>query len=108
MTLINCTPHAIVLCGRPLLASGVVSRVTEHASHIDDLDWLGGTVPLDAVLYGEVVDLPDPRPFTYYIVSRPVAEAVPHRLDVVFLTDFERDAGGQVVGARRLGRKRVG
>jgi hypothetical protein len=55
-----------------------------------------------------VVDLPDPRPFTYYIVSRPVAEAVPHRLDVVFLTDFERDAGGQVVGARRLGRKRVG
>ena len=50
--------------------------------------------------------LPDPDPLgaIAYVVSRMVAEAVPHRGDLYFPMDVVRDEQGQILYARSLGR----
>lgn len=51
---------------------------------------------------GPVEGLPEPEDGIVYIVSRIVAEAVPHRRDVVAPGEAVRDSAGRIVGARGL------
>ena len=46
----------------------------------------------------EIVNLPEPKPGTYYIVSKMVAQACPEREDLIFPGTVVRDAEDHVVG----------
>lgn len=46
----------------------------------------------------EIVNLPEPKPDTYYIVSKIVAQAWPAREDFIFPGTVVRDADGHIVG----------
>lgn len=46
----------------------------------------------------EVVNLPDPKPGTYYIVSKMLAQACPERKDLIFPGTVVRNESGDVVG----------
>ena len=46
----------------------------------------------------DIVNLPDPKPGTYYIVSKRLAQACPKRKDLIFPGTVVRDADGHIVG----------
>jgi hypothetical protein len=46
----------------------------------------------------EIVNLPEPKPDTYYIVSKMVAQACPEREDLILPGTLVRDADGHVIG----------
>jgi hypothetical protein len=46
----------------------------------------------------EIVNLPEPKPDTCYIVSKILAQACPEREDLIFPGTVVRDADGHVVG----------
>ena len=46
----------------------------------------------------DIVNLPDPKPGTYYIVSKRLAQACPERKDLIFPRTVVRDADGHIVG----------
>lgn len=46
----------------------------------------------------EIVNLPEPKPGTYYIVSKMVAQAWPAREDLIFPGTLVRNESGDVVG----------
>jgi hypothetical protein len=46
----------------------------------------------------EIVNLPEPKPDTCYIVSKILAQACPEREDLIFPGTLVHDADGHVVG----------
>ena len=46
----------------------------------------------------DVVNLPDPKPGTFYIVSKMLAQACPERKDLIFPGTLVRNESGDVVG----------
>lgn len=113
MTLVNLTPHAIVLRDPTgtehfISPSGEVARVTSTPGVCTD-ELIGyGCVPVySAPAWGEVEGLPDQKAGTIYIVSALVAARVPERMDVVCPGTGPndgaiRDAAGRVVAVTRL------
>jgi len=106
--LINLTPHAVTLWREqdPALTippDGRFARLDE--------EWVPGCpllvgdveVPIAAVTYRGVEDLPEPQAGVAFVVSRVLAAAVPDRRDLYFPADEVRDASGRVIGCRRLG-----
>lgn len=115
-----------VLCTLP--PSGVVARVaTERIQigslhihgpccpvssphHGDDSDCdldpeMGcADIPIYRTVYGEVTGLPDPEPWTYYLVSLVVRQACPDRADLLSPGELVRGSDGQPVGCRGLTR----
>lgn len=82
LKLINLTPHDIVFTdGTVIPTSGMVARVS--VSQIDDGDING--IPVKKQVFGDIVDLPDSRDNTIYIVSAIVLNAAKAigRTDVV-------------------------
>ena len=115
--LINLTPHPVHLlpigAGKPRVfpprprEDGGPARVAEQTVPAGNIQVaFDPQFPIVAVSYGEVTGLPDPDPLggTAYVVSRMVAEAAPHRGDLYFPMDVVRDAQGQIMYARSLGR----
>lgn len=106
----NLTPHAVVLLtvdGDPVTirSAGPAPRVQIHREIGGTISTASGTFHVRrTVRTSDVTDLPVQRPQVVLIVSRIVAEACPHRDDLVFPDDAIRDAGGTIVGARALGR----
>lgn len=90
MDYVNLTPHTVRLnSGREYPPSGQVARV--NATH-EVSAWLSdgpngpvsmGVVPIYRAAFGQVEGLPEPVPFTMYIVSGMVAAACRDREDVV-------------------------
>jgi hypothetical protein len=113
--LVNLTPHPVMFFGDEgekcaIEPSGVVVRVSEN-SQVSGLltirDQLNGhdvEVEVVNVMTSGVEGLPDSVAGTLYVVSRIVAEACPHRSDLVFPVDLVRREDGSIVGCRRLGR----
>ena len=118
-TLVNLTPHAIVLrdadgADHVVPPSGTVARVTAHPGALSDI---GLPVPVASrTMYGAVEGLPvdrvgawDCRPEVLYIVSALVGAAVSHqkRDDVVCPGTGPndgaiRDEAGRIVAVTRL------
>lgn len=103
--IINLTPHLITLINahggtRVIPSDGRVPRVAATRNVVDQV----AGVPVVEVTTGAVEGLPDPAPGTVLIVSRMVAEAAPHRRDLVAPDELVRDDAGVVVGCRQLGR----
>ncbi len=104
--IINLTPHEINLLTPEgelkIPPSGVTARVSVERKKIGDVFIDGKFIPVYKNKFGLVENLPDPEPYTLYIVSAIVAQAVPNRFDVVVPDDFVRDEQGRIIGARAL------
>lgn len=106
---INLTPHTVVVCdahrGNDVLVEfkpdprGPV-RLEEKTALRASVP-LAGTpfaVPIRRREFAQPTGLPDPEPGVLFIVSSVVADAVPHRRDLVSPGGFIRDAHGRVIG----------
>jgi hypothetical protein len=119
--IINCTPHTLDVYAPdvpsvvdperhiPILRiapSGTVARLSEAV--VGDLPLAPRTgaeaVPITRVEYGHTVGLPDVKPKTWYVVSLPLALALPGRPDLLVSWRQVRNSAGTVVGCRGLAR----
>lgn len=99
--IINLTPHTINVVGdvkADFPASGTVARVSTTTTKAYTVNGIA----VNAVAFGDVVDLPVSTPNTVYIVSRLVKNAVPSRTDVVCPGSLVRDDKGIPVGCDGL------
>lgn len=107
-TVVNCTPHAIMLhAGEKIISvppSGTVARVAVEKVVSDTIFLEGVPVTVWGTRLGEIQDLPEYRSNVYLIVSRTILEAVKKTSrgdgDLVCPDDLVRDAEGRVIGAR--------
>ena len=91
---VNLTEHDINIDNCSVLSpSGDVARVSSE-SYIDRVVSSNvGDVPIFAVKFGEVINLPEPQDNVCYIVSRMVAAAVPERDDLYVPFNLHRENG---------------
>lgn len=109
MNIVNLTPHPLNLMPEgsdgptvTIPPSGIVARCTVDRVQVNAVAVDGITIPVNRTQFGAVTGLPDPQPYTIYIVSAIVAQAVPNRPDVFIVDDTVRNGQGQVIGARAL------
>lgn len=116
----NLTPHPIVVHEITFQPSGVIARATEAATVADPIrlsipdpagaptDRVSFDVPTSTTRYTGLVDLPDPEPGVYLIVSMvvpPVALARGRWTgDLLVPGQQVRDSSGRIVGCRSLDR----
>jgi hypothetical protein len=108
--LVNLTPHTIHLLtanGSPIAEIPATPQPARCAEHTTRTGWLQVNhhpVPLLQTAYGAVTGLPEPQPDTWYLVSRPVADATPERDDLLVTADILRSQDGIAIGCRALTR----
>jgi len=102
MTLINLTPHEVVLCGIKIPASGQQARVAMTRQQTGTLEINGTAVPIYRTVLGTVTGLPEAAEGIGYIVSAMVRSAAPERRDLYSPADLQRDATGAVIGCGSL------
>lgn len=115
---INCTPHDVLIYGATscMLQDGRPYIREEGKEHPEPLRVYPAAkeparVILEHKLVGavdgiliyrwfteDIVNLPEPKPGTFYIVSKKVAQACPERKDLIFHGTVVRDADGHIVG----------
>lgn len=127
----NLTPHAVVVHEITFAPSGTIARATEEATDAEpilirvpdpgtslDPGGRSGTyaapnesviaVPTTTTRYTGLVDLPDPEPGVYLIVSMVVAQVAAARGrwtgDLLVPGQQMRDSAGRIVGCRSLAR----
>lgn len=111
--LVNLTPHVVRLIGDDasveLAPAGPPARLVLLPDQHDGFVRVGPlAVPLKrTAASSEVTGLPDPRSGALFIVARVVAEALPHRDDLVYPHDAVRDSAGVVIGCRSLARPAI-
>lgn len=105
MTLLNLTPHAVVLhrddgTTETVRPSGTVARVSQVATRVGTV----AGVPVVTTRPGPVTGLPafEADDGAGYIVSALVRLALPDRIDLFSPADLVRDASGAVIGCRSL------
>lgn len=116
--IINCTPHDVVIYGvtscmlqdgRPYIreegeeypeplrvypAAAEPARVTFKQK----IDGMVDGILIYRWFTEDIVNLPEPKPDTYYIVSKMLAQACPERKDLIFPGTVVRNADGHVIG----------
>lgn len=110
MKLVNLTPHPVTIySGEQIVIQqqpdGPVARCVETRTIAAPVTLNGHTIPVSVVGFGQVDGLPDPQPGVLYVVSRAVAETVPHRDDVVYPYGQVRDENGRIISCRGLARR---
>lgn len=114
LKIINLTPHEVVIqpsINKPPLVtfppSGEIARCiykTHVEERIRDAE-SGVVISLTHTRYTEVNGLPDPQPYTLYIVSDIVAKQMAHIRDDLRITNgLLRDENGRVIACKTLGR----
>jgi hypothetical protein len=108
--LVNLTPHEIKIVGQDgevittIPPSGQVARVRTKQAVVEYVN----DIPIVKTTFGDVEGLPEPRENIVYIVSSIVAQAVPHREDVIAPDTSPqgvvRDEKGQIIGVKRFQR----
>lgn len=97
-SIVNLTPHDIVLCGTTITSSGV-ARCETTVNQIGEIDG----IKINRKSFGEVTGLPEAKADTIYIVSAIVAQAVSGKRNDVFVVDETvRNEQGQIVGCNAL------
>lgn len=103
----NLTPHPVTLVvdGQTITLppDGTPPRVSTTETPAGAASVNGVQVPIFQVGTGDLVGLPDQQPGVYLLVSRMVAEAAPHRRDLLVPHGLVRDDAGRVVGCSALG-----
>ena len=102
INIINLTAHNVnIVCDNGNVTtfkpSGTVARCSQKTIVIGNVDG----IPLTHTTFGDVVDLPDKKIDTIYIVSRLVLTACKGiRDDLVVPNDLVRDEGGNIIGCK--------
>ena len=103
----NLTPHPVnlVLGGQTITLppDGTPPRVSTTETPAGTVAVNGVQVPIVQVGTGDLVGLPDQQPGVLLVVSRMVAEAAPHRRDLLIPHGLVRDDAGRVIGCSALG-----
>lgn len=105
MTIHNYTPHPVHIVGE----DGTIA-VTIHNSGLIRLkattvaDEPIDGIPTSRTAFGEPEGLPEYEEGTYYIVSQLVKSALPQRTDLLVPAEVVRDADGNIIGCKSLGR----
>jgi len=100
----NLTPHVLNVLdeeGNPVMEippSGEIARVSVSYRKIEEVNG----IPIFSAHYGEIVNLPEPEPGTYFIVSGMVKSTIPNRLDVFSPGELVRDENGMPIGCKGL------
>lgn len=98
--IINLTPHDVnIIVGdsvRVIPPSGTVARCKEEVEIIGEIDG----IPIVRKFFGQVENLPDPKPDTIFIVSALVAQAA--RRPDVMCPETVRDSEGKITGCKAL------
>jgi hypothetical protein len=112
VTIRNLTPHTVTLLvgGRrvEVPASGILPRVVEQEAAAPPVTVSGVEVPVVEVRLGTVQGLPERAAGVYLLVPRAVAQAHPHRDDLLIPYRLVRDPGGAVVGCAAFARVMAG
>jgi hypothetical protein len=102
MTIINLTPHEVVLCGVRIAASGQQARVATTRKLGTYTVVSDRPVPIYYTVLGAVTGLPEAAEGVGYIVSALVRSAAPDRRDIYSPADLVRDSAGIVIGCESL------
>ena len=102
MTLVNLTPHEVVLCGMRIASSGQQARVATTRKLGTYTVVSDRPVPIYYTVLGAVTGLPDATEGIGYIVSALVRSAAPDRRDLYSPADLQRDERGNVIGCESL------
>lgn len=106
MQVINLTPHALKVYGKPyaefitIPPSGIVARVDT----VDEPDGEIDEIPVVRTQFGAVSGLPDPKPDVVLVVSRLVLNAATDRDDLVAPGALVRDDAGRPIGCHGFSR----
>lgn len=112
----NLTPHAVTIGEVTIQPSGTIARATEESTPAGELCCHIGPaygsvmtyVPITTTRYTGLVDLPEPAPGVYLIVSMVIPPVVRSRGrwtgDLLTPGQQVRDAAGRVIGCRSLDR----
>lgn len=93
-TIVNLTPHAIVVGSRSFPPSGTVARVATVTEKIGDVEG----IPVFKTFFGKVEGLPPIEAGRFLIVSGLVASAASDRHDLLSPSGLVRDGEGKVIG----------
>lgn len=116
--IINCTPHDVAIYGvtscmlqdgRPYIREEgeeypeplrvyPAAKEPARATFSQKLAGMADGILIYRWFPEEVVNLPEPKTDTYYIVSKMVAQAWPERKDLIFPGTLVRNESGYVVG----------
>ena len=102
INIVNTTPHIVNILR---MGEWYTLSPSESPVRIDEITTVIGSingVTLVRKGFSEPVNLPDPAPDTYYIVSTIVASALPRRADLLVPSDFLRDEQGNILGCKCL------
>lgn len=97
--LVNCVPHAVHIMDFNGNYVTTAEKREEPPARVgveyDLIGMLGNTgIPLYNRKFGKVENMPEPKTNTYYIVSMPVAQALPERHDLLQAGELIRDENG--------------
>ena len=98
MTIINCTPHSVLIASETIEPSGMVPRVSSSEPVV--IGSIGNIPVFSNPTFGAVTGLPEPVEGVYLIVSKMVADACPNRKDLLLGYGAIRDEKGNIVGMR--------
>lgn len=96
--IINCTPHDVNIytpsgcCTYPAAKDPARAIYVRRTAGAVDGAFIYRRFP------EEIVNLPEPKSGTYYIVPKTLAQACPEREDLIFPGTVVRDADGHIVG----------
>lgn len=118
LNIINCTPHEVVIYGasdcymrdgslylrddeeefpQPYLTLPA-AKEPASVTFVQKVDGMVDGILIYWSSPDEIVNLPEPKPGTYYVVSKMVAQAWPAREDLIFPGTLVRNESGDVVG----------
>jgi len=110
MKVVNLTPHDVNIVNEAgeIIASfpksGIVARVATTKQVVGEIDG----IPIKAVKYGAIENLPEPDGESMFIVSMVVASAASARDDLICPDTAPdatvRDKNGQITGVRNFAR----
>ncbi|HKP08338.1 MAG TPA: hypothetical protein VJU58_13880 [Microbacterium sp.] len=119
----NLTPHPIVVGEFTFPPSGTIARAIEESTPGEPIgisipdptgaptDRIRFEIPTSTVRYTKIVDLPDPEPGVYLIVSMVIPPVAAERGrwtgDLLVPGEQVRDPSGRIVGCRSLRRAEV-
>jgi hypothetical protein len=112
VTIRNLTPHTVTLLVGDrrvdVPASGILPRVVEQEAAAPPVTVSGVEVPVVEVRLGTVQGFPERAAGVFLLVPRAVAQAHPHRDDLLIPYRLVRDPGGAVVGCAAFARVMAG
>ena len=104
--IINMTPHPIYVlekdssCLKEAFPTMGIIRVNTKVTPCPSING----IPTSITEFGKAEGLPEERQRQFFIVSQLVKSACPDRFDLLVPTDVVRNADGNIIGCRTLGR----